>query len=683
MFGSLGYALATLGYFALILLLLTGRKSGIAKYLLIAASLVTCLWAASHIGGLGWQKSIAHFFAADASRQWVWMLFLAACLRSDFHSFKQIVLRPITLSLLVLPTAALIAAITSSLPTLWQFLLHTIVALQMLIVLELVYRQAGEQKWAYKPLVLFLGSMSLFDFVTYANATMINQIGENYIYARGYIYFCLLPFLVLAIRRISYWGVAIFVSRDVVLHSTLLLVAGGYLFFMALIGYLVKFLGGSWSYPLQLVLVAVSLVLLISLFLSHNFRTRIKVFITKHFYANQFDYRVQWVKLTESISGQDQSLHDVYQASLRSILNAMEYEKGVLLKHSKSGLSTVASVNTSVENDLDFGKLAYLTQYFQHKEWIVDISELRVKPHQYEELDDKDYFMNHFGFQLIIPLFRQDEFWGMAIIDVDNENRKSLNWELRDYINAVKAQVANYILQFEGAYALAENAQFAAFSRMSAFVLHDLKNVMAQIDLILANAQQHKSNPEFIDDTFETLEHTKSRMDKMLKQLTEKKVAETQRSREIDLCALSEEVLSQRCQSILPLPVLKNEHTLLLEIDADKFSNVMYHLVSNAQQATSESGKVVVEIDKEFEGQCHWAVIKIIDDGQGMSQDFINTRLFKPFDTTKGNAGMGIGAYDAKNFIEELGGTIHVDSAPDEGTVFTLRIPMMEQYKAE
>jgi putative PEP-CTERM system histidine kinase len=218
---------------------------------------------------------------------------------------------------------------------------------------------------------------------------------------------------------------------------------------------------------------------------------------------------------------------------------------------------------------------------------------------------------------------------------------------------------------------------------MSAFVLHDLKNVMAQIDLILANAQQHKSNPEFIDDTFETLEHTKSRMDKMLKQLTEKKVAETRNSREIDLRALIEEVLTQRCQSILPLPVLKAEQTRLLEIDADKFSNVMYHLVSNAQQATSDNGEVTVELGHESTEFAQWAVIKIIDDGQGMSQDFIHSRLFKPFDTTKGNAGMGIGAYDAKNFIEELGGTIEVDSTLGEGTVFTLKVPMMEQYKAK
>jgi len=363
MFSDLGYAIAALGYFALLLLLFTGRKPGIAKHLLVAAALTTCLWAVSNISLLGWQTHISHFFTADAIRQWVWVLFLASCLRSDFSSLKEIILRPISLSLLVLPTLAVITAATSALPYLWQYSLHTLIALQMLIVLELVYRQAGEQKWAYKPLVLFLGALSLFDFVTYANATMINQIGENYVYARGYIYVALLPFLILAIRRISYWGVAIFVSRDVVLHSTLLLVAGGYLFLMALVGYLVKYLGGSWSYPVQFVLIGVSLILLVSLFLSHNFRTKIKVFITKHFYANQFDYRVEWVKLTEILSEQQGSLNEAYQTSLSGMLQAVEYESGVLLKLNKNGWQQVAKIDGGASRQYDLVKMQVLQSF--------------------------------------------------------------------------------------------------------------------------------------------------------------------------------------------------------------------------------------------------------------------------------------------------------------------------------
>ena len=116
--------------------------------------------------------------------------------------------------------------------------------------------------------------------------------------------------------------------------------------------------------------------------------------------------------------------------------------------------------------------------------------------------------------------------WGFAVLASGDYEKISLNWEVKDYLTAVSEQVGTYMQHHEAAQVVAENAQFAAFNRMSAFVLHDLKNVLAQVDLILANAQQHKHNPEFIEDTFETLEHTKARMEKMLKQLTDKKAVE-------------------------------------------------------------------------------------------------------------------------------------------------------------
>ena len=49
-------------------------------------------------------------------------------------------------------------------------------------------------------------------------------------------------------------------------------------------------------------------------------------------------------------------------------------------------------------------------------------------------------------------------------------------------------------------------------------------------------------------------------------------------------------------------------------------------------------------------------VVEIRDNGHGMDADFIRGRLFKPFDTTKGNAGMGIGMYESREFIRMLGG---------------------------
>ncbi len=59
-----------------------------------------------------------------------------------------------------------------------------------------------------------------------------------------------------------------------------------------------------------------------------------------------------------------------------------------------------------------------------------------------------------------------------------------------------------------------------------------------------------------------------------------------------------------------------------------------------------------------------------------MSEQFVRERLFRPFDTTKGNAGMGIGAYEARQLILALGGQFDVASREGEGTRISLRLPV-------
>ncbi|MDN4501806.1 PEP-CTERM system histidine kinase PrsK [Alteromonadaceae bacterium BrNp21-10] len=677
MLAEIGYAVSALGYLLLFLLFLTVRKTGLPKKLLIAGVLVNLVASIFYAVHQWFPSSLPSMMLLESSKSLIWLIFIASCLKGSHNSLLSMLKQPVNLVIISLPLLAIGAA---NIPLLfadeykqWQFLLHTIINLEILVLLETFYRQADQEKWAYKPLVIALGGVALFNFVMFSEASMITNIDPLLWEARGYIYAILIPFLVIAIRRIKIWGIDIFVSREVVLHSSLLVVAGGYLFVMALAGYAIKLIGGNWSHVIQIVFVFLSLTLMVALFLSNQFRTKIKVFITKHFFANQFDYREEWLKLTQILDNHEGQTDDHYYTATLSLVNSINCRAGLLLRLNQQELQCVANVDHDNLNNVDAELLQQLLPFIRERQWIIDIAQLRARPFDYEGVKVNHALLNGCSFHLILPIFKQDELWGLALVQDEEGQRQSLNWELRDYLKVVTTQVASFIFQHEASKELAENAQFAAFSRMSAFVLHDLKNVLAQIDLILCNAEQHKHNPEFIEDTFETLVHTKARMEKMLKQLSDKKDVTSDHIRHFSIAALLQEVVEKRCMTSQPIPQLQTEQDCELKQDADKLGNVLYHLINNAQQATENNGEIIIATQVHADNNV--VEISIEDNGCGMSGEFIQDRLFKPFDTTKGNAGMGIGAYDAKSYVEKIGGQLSVCSKVGEGSRFTLFIP--------
>ncbi|MCE1251763.1 MAG: ATP-binding protein, partial [Comamonadaceae bacterium] len=102
---------------------------------------------------------------------------------------------------------------------------------------------------------------------------------------------------------------------------------------------------------------------------------------------------------------------------------------------------------------------------------------------------------------------------------------------------------------------------------------------------------------------------------------------------------------------------------------------IIGHLVHNALDATDEGGKVWIKIERQASQAC----VEVGDSGVGMSAEFIETRLFKPFQSTK-EAGMGIGTYESFQYVQELGGKILVDSQPGQGTVIRLLLPAMDLF---
>jgi putative PEP-CTERM system histidine kinase len=219
--------------------------------------------------------------------------------------------------------------------------------------------------------------------------------------------------------------------------------------------------------------------------------------------------------------------------------------------------------------------------------------------------------------------------------------------------------------------ALLEARKFDAFNRMSAFVVHDLKNIVAQLSLMIRNAERHRDNPEFQQDMLMTVEHSVERMKQLMMQLREG-TTPVDAPRRVELAELVGRIARAKAHQE-PAPTLAVEEPVAAMGHEDRLERVIGHLVQNAIDATGKDGRVWIRLARDKTQ----AVVEIGDTGHGMSPEFVRDRLGKPFQTTK-KTGMGIGAYESFQYVQELGGRVLVDSTPNVGTSVRLLLPVIE-----
>jgi len=160
-------------------------------------------------------------------------------------------------------------------------------------------------------------------------------------------------------------------------------------------------------------------------------------------------------------------------------------------------------------------------------------------------------------------------------------------------------------------------------------------------------------------------------MNKMMEVLSGKTTSN--KSSKVNIISVLEELVHHRkIAGGKPVPVLGCESaSFYVKADKNQLIAILGHLVQNAQDATDDDGKITISQKRSTDG----VLIEIEDTGSGMSEDFIKNKLFKPFKTTKGSKGMGIGVYEAREIILAIGGHIEVRSEVGVGTCFKLTIP--------
>lgn len=672
--GTIGYAGAAAAFLLLAVLLAAGWEGRSRGLRLIGAAAVTALWTAL-LALFAWRGTApaTTIFVGETLVTAAWLAVVTSLAGQE--RLPGLLARLAHFAWIVLLLAGLAAS--WFLPDGFGAVVMTGglgLALLGLVLLEQLFRNANASgRWVLRYLYLGAGGLFVYNLFVYSQGLLLGSISPDVWQARGFVMALTVPFLAIAARRNPDWSLRVFVSRDAVFYATSLLAVGVYLLLTAAGGWLVRLFGGSWGVVAQIVFFAAALGLLGMLIGSTTLRRQLRVFLVKHFYRNKYDYREEWLRfiatLSDAASGDPPPV-----TAVRAVAQIIGSPRAALLLcDERPGQWRVAAAWPGGELFAEAtGPLAApvaLREFLEGRQWVIDLPEWRSDPEPYAGLELPEWIAAAGRWRLVVPVLHGERLTGLLLL-ADPPGSFQLTFEDRDLLKTTARHVATHLAQHESEERLAEHRQFAAYSKLASFMMHDLKNATAQLELVVANAARHRDKPEFIDDAIETVAGAVRRIQQLIAQLQQGEAAGGGLRFEA-LESVQEAV--RRAAVREPRPLLAPSPAALpVMADRERLTNVLEHLIRNAQEAAGGDGRVEVAAGAQ-NGE---AVIEIRDNGPGMTAEFVRERLFRPFDSTKGSKGMGIGAFQAREYIRSLQGWIDVDTAAGRGTTVRVVIPL-------
>ena len=241
---------------------------------------------------------------------------------------------------------------------------------------------------------------------------------------------------------------------------------------------------------------------------------------------------------------------------------------------------------------------------------------------------------------------------------------------LADNINVVTELLRAQIAREE------ESRQFESFVRLSAMLTHDLKNAIEGLSLTVSNMERHFDNPQFRADALKGLTNAADKLKALVARLARPVTSlsgEHKRPANVDLVPILRRVIARIAEPSRDKHaiVTRLPSSLFALVDAARIEEVMENLVLNALEAMEKGGTLTIEAGQTAEGA---PTFSVGDTGKGMSKTFIDTRLFRPFSTTK-KTGIGLGLYTCREVIRASSGSINVESVQGAGTTFHVVLP--------
>ena len=545
------------------------------------------------------------------------------------------------------------------------------IAAGALILVHNLYGQASpESRGALRFPMIALTIMWAYDLHLYTVAYFTRGLAQDLYALRGTVLALLVPLFVLGVRNNSIWRVRL--SRAATFQSVSVIAILAYLIVMMSGARAMELVGGDWGRAAQLGIVLVMSVAALIMLPSGRLRGWFKVVVAKHVFEHRYDYREEWLRFTDTVARGDEDSPSLETRVVKALADIGGSPGGLLLLADEHYHFSRSVAWNWEDAPIDGGEGAEaLARFVEDRAFVLDFERLQGGWLSHGQAQvPVPLWLEATGAWAGVPLINAGRLVGLVIL-AHPPYRRPLDWEDYDLFRAAGIQAASYIAEARSQQALADSRRFDEFNRRFAFILHDIKNLVSQLSLVARNAERHADNPEFRADMIATLQSSVKKMNDLLARLSPGAVREGEPIRPVSLERAAASVAAAKSHQH-PV-IVAGEPGLWAKADPAALEQALSHLVQNAVEASPPDRPVEIRY-AESGGD---ALIEVIDRGHGMSAEFVRTRLFQPFASTK-EQGFGIGAYEARALVTAMGGRIEVDSREGEGSVFSLIFPRAE-----
>lgn len=659
---------------------IAGRRErfGAAGPALVASLAITAVWSAtiavSPLGGpvqgffeslcnLGWLLVVFRLFSGDG-RHTSLAPIRPVALALGFVEFLHLAIELLTLA------SDMSAAAREAVMRL-TLVLRLLVAIGGLVMVHNLYAGAAPQaRMVLRWPTLALGALWGYDLNLYTIAYLSNAWPTELGALRGVAVIALAVLMTIGAARGSE-QLRFRPSRKVTFQSASLLVIAAYFASMFGIAQWLDYAGGDFARLVQSGFLIAGSVAAALLLPSRRLRGWIRVMLVKHLFQHRYDYRAEWLRFTRTMGKGEDMESPLEERAVQAIADIADSPSGLLLAPSEHGELVLAAHWRWPSPEVPAEAMsAAASTFFEKTGHIIDLDDLRAGKAEHGEGDVvPQWLREEIRAWALVPLIHFDRLIGVVVLTRPTPARR-FDWEDFDLLRIAGRQLASYLAEHALQAALAEASRFDDFHRRIAFVMHDIKNLASQLSLLARNAELHSDNPEFRADMLVTLRNSADKLNNLLARLSRYVGGGgADRLGDVDATDVVKQVAAQ----------FREQHSVLLaecqqctvSANRESLEQVLVHLVQNAIDASADGVPVLLSVITDG---LH-ARIEVVDSGCGMSPDFVRTRLFKPFVSSK-QGGFGIGAFEARELVRAMRGRLEVDSREGLGSRFTVRLPL-------